>query len=91
MKNQIAKTQRRHFPSFDCPNPNCGAKNIIFAPNADTKNRSELIPLESLAEADAAECIVNCPKCKNQFAMIYHRSIPIIPLEFIPYISYVST
>ena len=91
MKIQIAETERRRFPSFDCPNPNCRAKNIAFAPTAESKKRSELIPLEMLEEISDAEFIVNCPKCRQQFALIRHRSIPIIPLELIPYVQYIAT
>ena len=91
MKNQIAETERRRFPSFDCPNPNCKARNIAFAPNTETKNKSKLIPLEMLKEINDADFIVNCPKCRQQFALVQYRSYPVIPLELIPYISFVTT
>ena len=91
MKNQTAETERRRFPSFDCPNPNCTARNIAFVPSAESKNKSELVPIETLEEITDAEFIVNCPKCRCQFALIQHRSYPVIPLELIPYISFVTT
>ena len=90
MKNAIAEDRLR-LPSFDCPNPNCTAKNIAFAPSAEAKNKSELVPIETLEEINDAEFIVNCPKCKRQFALIRHQSYPVIPLELIPYISFVTT
>ena len=91
MKNQFAETERRRFPSFDCPNPNCTARNIAFVPSADAKNKSELVPIETLEAINDAEFIVNCPKCRRQFALIRHHSYPVIPLELIPYISFVTT
>ncbi len=44
-----------------------------------------------LDEINDAEFIVNCPKCKRQFALIRHQSYPVIPLELIPYISFLTT
>ena len=90
MKNAIAENRLR-LPSFDCPNPNCKAKNIAFAPSVESKNESELVPIEMLEEINDAEFIVSCPKCGRQFALIRHRSYPVIPLDFIPYISFVTT
>ncbi len=90
MKKAIAEDRLR-LPSFDCPNPNCAAKNIAFAPSADAKNKSELVPIETLEEINDAEFIVNCPKCRKQFALIRYHSYPVIPLELIPYISFVTT
>ena len=55
------------------------------------KNKSKLIPLEMLEELNDAEFIVNCPKCRRQFALVQYRSYPVIPLELIPYISFVTT
>ena len=90
MKNAIAE-ERLRLPSFDCPNPDCKARNIAFTPSVESKNKSELVPIETLEEISDAEFIVNCPKCKRQFALIRHRSYPVIPLELIPYISFVTT
>ena len=82
MKSQTVETERRRFPSFDCPDPECHAKNIAFAANAESKNSSELVPIESLEEIGAAELIIRCPKCRKQFALIRHRSIPVSLPEF---------
>lgn len=90
MKNAIAEDRLR-LPPFDCPNPSCTAKNIAFAVSREAKNESELIPIETLEEINDADFIVNCPKCRRQFALIRHRSYPVIPLELIPYISFVTT
>ena len=90
MKNAIAEDCLR-LPSFDCPNPSCKAKNIAFAANTELKNNSELIPIEMLDEINYAEFIVSCPKCRRQFALIRHQSYPVIPLELIPYIRFVTT
>ena len=90
MKNAITEDRLR-LPSFNCPNPNCTAKNIAFAPSVESENKSELIPIEALEEINDAEFIVNCPKCRRQFALIRHHSYPVIPLEIIPYISFVTT
>ena len=60
MKNTIAEDRLR-LPSFDCPNPNCTAKNIAFAVSREAKNESELIPLEYTSEntpADFADIIL---------------------------------
>ena len=91
MKKQFAETERRRFPSFDCPNPNCTARNIAFVPSTESKNKSELIPIEMMEEINDAEFIINCPKCRRKFALIRHHSYPVIPLELIPYISFVTT
>ena len=90
MKNAIAEDRLR-LPSFDCPDSNCKAKNIAFAPSVESKNESKLVPIEMLEEINDAEFIVNCPKCRRQFALIRHHSYPVIPLELIPYISFVTT
>ena len=87
MKDAIAEDRLR-LPSFDCPNPYCTAKNIAFAVSRESKNKSELIPIETLEEINDAEFIVSCPKCRRQFALTQHRSYPVIPLELIPYISF---
>ncbi|MBR4490418.1 helix-turn-helix domain-containing protein [bacterium] len=57
----------------------------------DMQEKGELVPIETLEEINDAEFIVNCPKCKRQFALIRHQSYPVIPLELIPYISFVTT
>ena len=44
-----------------------------------------------LEEINYAEFIVSCPKCRRQFALIRHQSYPVIPLELIPYIRFVTT
>ena len=54
----------------------------------ESKNKSELVPIETLEEINDADFIVNCPKCRRQFALIRHHSYPVIPLELIPYIRF---
>ena len=75
MKNTIAEDRLR-LPSFDCPNPNCTAKNIAFAPSVESKNKSELIPIEALEEIDDAEFIVNCPKGNGTHTFAEEGSAP---------------
>ena len=90
MKNTIAEDRLR-LPSFDCPNPNCTAKNIAFAVSLEAKNESELIPLKCLSEDTPADFAVVCPKCKSRFVLYRHRETPIIPIYNLPLYGRVAT
>ena len=78
MKNAIAEDRLR-LPSFDCPNPNCAAKNIAFAVSREVKNESELIPLGFITENTPADFAVVCPKCKGKFVLCRHKESSVIP------------
>jgi len=91
LKNQIAETERRRLPSFDCPNPNCTAKNIVFATSREAKNESELIPIELFSDAAPADFAVVCPKCKSKYVLYRHWETPIIPFKVLPLYSGVAT
>ena len=90
MKNTIAEDRLR-LPSFDCPNPNCTAKNIAFAVSREAKNESELIPLESVLEDMPADFAVICPKCKRNYVLYRHRESPIIPFSLLPIYGIIAT
>jgi hypothetical protein len=91
LKNQIAETERRRLPSFDCPNPNCTAKNIAFATSREAKNESELIPIEFFSADAPADFAVVCPKCKSKYVLYRHRETPIIPFRVLSLYSGVAT
>jgi hypothetical protein len=91
LKNQIAETERRRLPSFDCPNPNCTAKNIVFATSREAKNESELIPIEFFPVNIHADFAVVCPKCKSKYVLYRHRGAPIIPFKALPLYAGVAT
>ena len=91
MKNQIAETERRRLPSFDCPNPSCTAKNIAFATSREAKNKSELIPIEFFSDGVPADFAVVCPKCKSKYVLYRHRETPIIPFKVMPLYGSVAT
>ena len=80
MKNTIAEDRLR-LPSFDCPNPDCKAKNIAFAVSREAKNESELIPLEFISNDTPADFAVVCPKCKSKYVLYRHRETPIVPFK----------
>ena len=90
MKNAIAEDRLR-LPSFDCPNPNCAAKNIAFAVSREAKNESELIPLEYISDDTPADFAVVCPKCKRKYVLCRHRASPIIPFYNLPLYGRVAT
>ena len=54
MKKVIAETERHRLLSFDCPNPDCRAKHIAFATNRETKNETELVPIDTSARRTRA-------------------------------------
>jgi hypothetical protein len=91
LKNLIAETERCRLPSFDCPNPNCTAKNIVFATSREAKNESELIPIEFFSDAAPADFAVVCPKCKSKYVLYRHRETPIIPFKILPLYNGVAT
>ena len=80
MKKAIAETERHRFPSFDCPNPDCRAKHIAFATNRETKNETELVPLDDFSDTGEADFVITCPKCKQQYVLDRHREKPIISI-----------
>ena len=84
MENAIAETERRRLPSFDCPNPKCTAKNLVFAASTEARNRAKLVPLDAVPAQVSIEFIVCCPKCRQQFAMVRVIRAPLIPFEVIP-------
>ena len=90
MKNSIANDRLR-LPSFDCPNPNCHAKNLVFAASAEARNGAKLVPLEDVPKQITIDFIVCCPKCKHQLAMVRVVRALIIPFEVIPYNSRIAT
>ena len=90
MKNAIAEDRLR-LPSFDCPDPNCRAKNIAFAVSREVKNESELIPLEYISENTPADFAVVCPKCKCKYVLCRHKESPIIPFCDLPLYGRVAT
>ena len=54
------------LPAFDCPA--CGAKRILFAGDKVSKNETVL---ETLQEADRADYVLLCPKCRQYIGV--HR------------------
>ena len=90
MKNAIAEDRLR-LPSFDCPNPDCTAKNIAFAVSREAKNESELIPLEYISESTPADFAVVCPKCKSKFVLYRRKESTIIPFYNLPLYGRVAT
>ena len=90
MKTTIAEDRLR-LPSFDCPNPNCTAKNIAFAVSREAKNESELIPLEFISNDTPADFAVVCPKCKSKYVLYRHRETPIIPFKVLPLYGGIAT
>jgi hypothetical protein len=90
LKNAIAEDRLR-LPSFDCPDPNCHAKNIAFAVSREAKNESELIPLEYFSEATPADFAVVCPKCKRKYILCRHKESPVIPFYNLPLFGRVAT
>jgi len=82
LKNTIAEDRLR-LPSFDCPNPNCKAKNIAFAVSREAKNESELIPIEFFSDDAPADFAVVCPKCKGKYIMYRHKESPVISFSSI--------
>ena len=71
------------------------AEHIAAAKDAVCAAEQEIVSgawdLIILDEINYAEFIVSCPKCRRQFALIRHQSYPVIPLELIPYIRFVTT
>ena len=90
MKNSIANNRLR-LPSFDCPNKECHAKNLVFAVSREAKNETELIPLEYISEDTPVDFAVVCPKCKRKYVLYRHRETPIIPLSALPLYSRIAT
>ena len=60
--NKQKKMPKKYkLPTFDCPNPKCDAKNILFAGSSASKNETVL---EMLEENGVADYVIICPKCK---------------------------
>jgi len=90
LKTTIAEDRLR-LPSFDCPNPNCTAKNIAFAVSREAKNESELIPIEFFSDVAPADFAIVCPKCKSKYVLYRHREMPIIPFKVLPLYGSIAT
>ncbi|MBR0199112.1 MAG: hypothetical protein IJQ42_02970 [Oscillospiraceae bacterium] len=90
MKNAIAEDRLR-LPSFDCPDPNCHAKNLVFAANTEARNRAKLVPLRDVPAQGSIDFIVCCPKCKQKFAMIRNIKSTRILFDTIPLYGRVAT
>lgn len=67
------------LPGFKCPNPVCGAKNIVFAANKNIYNHSKIILLKDVPENVSAGYILICPKCKSHL-IIWDQSMSNVPL-----------
>lgn len=78
MINTITEKERLRLPSFDCPNPYCTAKKIVFAMSREVKNESELIPISYSSDIASADFAVVCPKCKNIYVLYRHREMTFI-------------
>lgn len=84
MIDTITEKERFQLPSFDCPNPYCTAKNIVFAMSREVKNVSELIPISYSSDIASADFAVICPKCKSIYVLHRHREIPFLSSERSP-------
>lgn len=67
------------FPAFDCPNPLCGARNVLFAINKKAYNNSKVMVLEDLKSDMCVDYVFACPKCKKRL-FIWNRSMIDAPL-----------
>ena len=90
MKKAFSEKERHRLPSFDCPNPDCSAKNIVFAISREAKNESELISLQNFS-GEAADFVVVCPKCKREYVLCRHREKPILSLYDLPSYGRIAT
>ena len=72
---QVAMPKKYKLPTFDCPNPACNAKNIMFAGDAVAKNETVLSLLE---ENGIADYVIVCPKCKQYIGVRRHVGTKII-------------
>ena len=61
---------RRSLPSFDCPNPVCDCKRILFAPSSETKNQSSLVLLQRETDFGEVDFVLICPKCKQKIGVV---------------------
>ena len=61
--------ERVQFPAFRCPNPECGARWIIFAANRAEKNRTRLFLYDQMLDRRAVEYVILCPKCRQKIAI----------------------
>lgn len=57
------------FPTYDCPNPECKAKNVLFATNKCVRNNSKLITFDKVNVHMCVDYIMICPKCKKKLAL----------------------
>ncbi len=69
----------RRFPSFNCPNLRCGAKNILFAINKNAYNNSKIIMIEDIKPNMCVDYVIICPKCKTRL-FICNQSLINVPL-----------
>lgn len=91
MKKAIVETERHRLPSFDCPNPDCRAKHIAFATSRETKNETELVPIDNFTDATEADFVIVCPKCKQQYVLYRHREKPIISIYDLRHYTEIAT
>ena len=61
---------RKSLPSFDCPNPVCNCKRILFAPSSETKNQSSLVLLQRGTDFGDVDFVLICPKCKQKIGVV---------------------
>ena len=59
------KEKKYKLPGFKCPNPDCKAKNVVFAADTNIYNNSKVILFENASKDMCADYIVVCPKCKS--------------------------
>lgn len=77
--NDKYKIDVRRFPSFNCPNPQCGAKNVLFAINKDAYNNSKIMIIEDIKPYMCVDYVIICPKCKTRL-FICNQSLINTPL-----------
>ena len=61
----MIREKKIKFLGLKCPNPGCGAKNIIFVSNKNAYNHTKLLAFAEASENISADYIVVCPKCKS--------------------------
>ena len=77
----MKKEKTYKLPGFKCPNPLCGAKNIVFAANKSVYNNSRIMLLKDVSDNICADYIVICPKCKS-YSIICDQSMINMPIIF---------
>ena len=67
------ESSRKSLPSFDCPNPVCGCKRLLFAPTSEIKNQSSLVLLQRETDFGEVDFVLICPKCKQKIGVVYSK------------------